>query len=296
MWKEQRDVYDLLDFPSNRIPTDCLSLLEYYYPFTLSSFYEAAVSNQTEELHSMALELRELLISNQENVSNIQYFSSLEFHIKPEVLKLYQDLTSTSSTSQIPYEYHSIEDHYLSTAWNMIVPADDKLLRLTHELFEINGYHSVEQGIFLQPTIAELYSNDSTRTVALLLIAHELGHAFCPCGYNLTQREYFADLIALPLIIDYYERQWNRSLTANETSLFFLTYGQSECTHIKRQMITMTHREDHSIDLHMQRVLQASERFQLHFNCSVEQLRKTNQIHHLLPDLCAACRKQRELG
>lgn len=178
----------------------------------------------------------------------------------------------------------------------MIASADDKILQLTHELFEINGYHSAEQGIFLQPTIAELYSNDSTRTVALLLIAHELGHAFCPCGYNLTQREYFADLIALPLIIDYYERQWNRSLTSNETSLFFLTYGQSECTHINRQMITMTHRDDHSIDLHIQRVIQASERFQLHFNCSVEQLRKTNQIHRLLPALCAACRKQRELG
>ena len=70
----------------------------------------------------------------------------------------------------------------------MIESSPEQLVEPTHAFFNINGHHTTEQGIFLQPTVAEFYSNETTSIVALLLIAHELGHAVCPCGINLTKR------------------------------------------------------------------------------------------------------------
>ena len=171
------------------------------------------MSNKTAELYSIVYELRDLL-----NISDKQFLSSLQFHIKPERLKLFHDLSPI--TSNIPYEYYSIEDNYLSTAWNIIEKSREEFVQPTHEFFEINGYHTIEQGIFLQPTVAELYSNETTRLVALLLIAHELGHALCPCGMNLTEREYFADLIALQLIINYNEQRLNTEITNDDIKDF----------------------------------------------------------------------------
>jgi hypothetical protein len=240
------------------------------------------MSNKTNELYSVVYELRDILLNN----SNHQFLSSLQFHIKPERLKLFHDL---SPTTHIPYEYYLIEDNYLSTAWNIIESFHDELVEPIHEFFEINGHHTIEQGIFLQPTVAELYSNETTRLAALLLIAHELGHALCPCGINLTEREYFADLIALRLIIDYNEQK--RILDNIKT--FFIIYGQSECVHINREMISLMNKQENLIELHVNRVLKANEQFQTTFNCPLHQRRQTKKVNSLLPELCAACRKKK---
>ncbi|CAF3536820.1 unnamed protein product [Adineta steineri] len=273
-----------LSLPFNHIPKDCLALLEYYYPFTLSSFYEEYMLNKTEELYSIAYQLRDHLILS--NLNN-QFLSSLQFHIKPERLKLFHDLFPT--TTHIPYEYYFIENNYLSTAWNIIESSHEKLLQPTHEFFEINGYHTIKQGIFLQPTVAELYSNETTRIGALLLIAHELGHALCPCGINLTEREYFADLIALNLIINYQQEQLNLTTKQlNYIKTFFITYGQSECTHINREMISIMNNE-----LHINRVLKGNEQFQTIFNCSLKQNKYAKKINSLLPEICTACREKK---
>ena len=193
------------------------------------------MSNKTAQVRSVALELRDRLMKNQRNQSDSRFLSSLQFHVQPERLKLFQDLSSSAAT-EVPYEFYIVEDNYLSTGWNIIESTREELLTPTHDFFEINGYHTVEQGIFLQPTIAELYANVTTRLTALLLIAHELGHALCPCGVNLTEREYFADLVALPLIIDYNEQQLNGSRLFEDIRTFFITYGQSECVHINREI------------------------------------------------------------
>jgi hypothetical protein len=284
-----------LSFPYTRIPHDCLALLESFYPFTLSSFYETYMSNKTQQVRSVALELRDRLLRNQRNQSDSRFLSSLQFHIQPERLKLFHDLSSSSSsaTVHVPYEFYIVEDNYLSTGWNIIESTREELLQPTHDFFDINGYHTVEQGIFLQPTIAELYANATTRVAALLLIAHELGHALCPCGVNLTEREYFADLIALPLIIDYHEQQLNGSRLYDDIRTFFITYGQSECVHINREMIHLMGKDQNLVDLHVTRVLQSTERFQALMNCSAaQQHHRTKHTGSLLPELCAACRRK----
>jgi hypothetical protein len=282
-------IIDIQSFPLpiNYIPNDCLTLLEYYYPFTLSSFYENYMSNKTDQLYSIAYELRDLLLTN----SNNQFLSSLQFHIKPERLKLFSDLSPT--ISDIPYEYYYIEDNYLSTAWNIIESFHEELLHPTHEFFEINGHHTIEQGIFLQPTVAELYSNETTRIAALLLIAHELGHALCPCGINLTEREYFADLIALNLIINYHEQQLNTTIRSDDMKTFFITYGQSECIHINREMVTLMNKQQNFIELHINRVLKGNDQFQTIFNCPLNQRRHAKKMKSLLPELCGACREKK---
>ncbi|CAF2407317.1 unnamed protein product [Rotaria sp. Silwood2] len=259
--KEQINIHSLL-LPSNRIPNDCLTLLEYYYPFTLSSFYEEYMSNKTEQLYLIANELRNLLINNSDNDS----LSSIQFHIKPE-------------------------HNYLSTTCNIIENFQEELVQPIHTFFEINGHHTIEQGIFLQPTVAELYSNETTRLAALLLIAHELGHALCPCGINQTEREYFADLISLQLIINYNEQQLNRTLTSNDIKKFFITYVQSECTHINHGIISLMNKQKNFIELHINRILQKNEQFQTIFNCSLNQNRQTKTINSLLLELCVTCRK-----
>jgi hypothetical protein len=245
------------------------------------------MSNKTTELYSVAYKLRDILSNN----SNHQFLSSLKFHIKSERLKLFHDLSPT--TTHIPYEYYFIEDNYLSTAWNLIENSPEELVEPIHEFFEINGYHTIEQGIFLQPTVAELYSNQTTRLVALLLIAHELGHALCPCGINLTEREYFADLIALRLIIDYNEQILNRTMIIDHIKTFFITYGQSECMHINREMISLMNKQENLIELHVNRVLKGNEQFQTIFNCSLNQRKETKKLNSLLPELCATCRKKK---
>ena len=271
--------------PSHRIPNDCLTLLEYYYPFTLSSFYEEYMLNKTTELYSVAYELRDILLNN----SNQSYLSSLQFNIKPERLKLFHDLSPASS--RIPYEYYLIEDNYLSTAWNIIESSYEEFVEPIHEFFEINGHHTIEQGIFLQPTVGELYSNETTRLNALLLIAHELGHALCPCGINQTEREYFADLIAFRLIIDYYKQKFNQTIINSEIlKRFFLIYGQSECIHINREMISLMNKQENLIEYHVNRVLKGNEQFQIIFNCSLNQHRQVN--HLFLPELCTDCRQK----
>lgn len=272
--------------PLPPIPIDCLSLLELYYPFTLASFYEQMIINQTEQLHSVAFELRDLLIRQDNNDSNSSYLTALEIHIKPERLKLYEDLSSPS----IPYEFYPIDDTFLSTAWNVIEKNRDSFVQVTHEFFDLNAHHTVKDGIFLQPTIAELYQNDSTRLAALLLIAHELGHASCPCGSNRTEREYFADLLALNLVMDYQEEQYNRSMTSDELTIFFLTYGQSECMHINYEMRSRINRDDHQIDNHVNRLLRMNEQFQQRFNCSVDQQQRSKETRQILPHLCRSCR------
>lgn len=282
-----------LPFSSNRISTDCLTLLEYYYPFTLSSFYEEYMLNKTKRLYSIAYELRDILSNN----SNNQFLSTIEFHIKPERLKLYHDLSSSSTTTttfqtNIPYEYYLIEDNYLSTAWNIIESSHDEFVESIHEFFEINAYHTIEQGIFLQPTLAELYSNETTRLAAILIIAHELGHALCPCGINLTEREYYADLIALNLIKIYNDKYLN--LTTNEDYIrkFFIYYGQSECIHINRDMILFMNKQENSNEHHINRVLKSNDLFQSIFHCSNEQENHSKKIQRLLPDLCLSCRNK----
>lgn len=279
------DIYSL-PLQSNRIPNDCLALLEYYYPFTLSSFYEEYMSNKTEKLYSVAYELRDILVNN----SNNQFLSSLEFHIKPERLKLYHDLSPTTIITHIPYEYYLIEDNYLSTAWNIIESSHEELIEPIHEFFEINAYHTIEQGIFLQPTVAELYSNETTRLAALLIIAHELGHALCPCGINLTEREYFADLIALDLIENYNQ---NSIISEDIIKNFFIYYGQSECTHINREMLSLMNKQENLNEFHVNRVLKSNELFQIIFNCSTHQQKYAKKIHSLLPELCTACRNKK---
>jgi hypothetical protein len=274
-----KDIHSL-PLPSNRIPNDCLTLLEYYYPFTLSSFYEEYMLNKTTKLYSVAYELRDILLNN----------SNLQFHIKPERLKLFHDL---SLITHIPYEYYLIEDNYLSTAWNIIENSHEELVEPIHEFFEINGYHTIEQGIFLQPTVAELYSNETTYLAALLLVAHELGHALCPCGINLTEREYFADLIALRLILDYNEQILNRTITLDNIKTFFIIYGQSECININREMISLMNKQDNLNELHVNRVLKSNEQFQTIFNCPLHQRRHTKKLNSLLLELCAACRNKK---
>jgi hypothetical protein len=245
------------------------------------------MSNKTDQLYSIAYKLRDLLLTN----SNNQFLSSLQFHVKPERLKLFSDLSPT--ISDIPYEYYYIEDNYLSTAWNIIESSHEELLHPTHEFFEINGHHTIEQGIFLQPTVAELYSNETTRIAALLLIAHELGHALCPCGLNLTEREYFADLIALSLIINYHEQQLNTTITSDDMKTFFITYGQSECIHINREMVTLMNKQQNFIELHINRVLKGNDQFQTIFNCPLNQRRHAKKMNSLLPELCGACREKK---
>jgi hypothetical protein len=240
------------------------------------------MSNKTAELYSVAYELRDILSNN----SNHSYLSSLQFNIKPERLKLFHDLSPTSS--HIPYEYYLIEDNYLSTAWNIIESSHEEFVEPIHEFFEINGHHTIEQGIFLQPTIGELYSNKTTRLAALLLIAHELGHALCPCGINLTEREYFADLIAFRLIIDYNEQKLNQTMLKR----FFLIYGQSECIHINREMISLMNKQENLIEFHVNRVLKGNEQFQIIFNCSLNQRQQTQKMNNLLPEICADCRRK----
>ena len=245
------------------------------------------MSNKTSELYSIVYELRDMLLNN----SNPQYLSSLQFHIKPERLKLFQELSPASS--HIPYEYYFIEDNYLSTAWNIIENSHEQFVEPIHEFFEINGHHSIEQGIFLQPTVGELYSNESTRLTALLLIAHELGHAFCPCGINQTEREYFADLIAIRLIINYNEQKFNQTVSPDLLKQFFLIYGQSECMHINREMISLMNRQENSIESHVNRVLKGTEQFQILFNCSLNQRRQSKRINTLLPRVCSECRRKK---
>ena len=269
---------------SKSFPIDCLTLVETYYPFTLSSFYEKFLTNQISELYSIAYELRDFI----SRTSKLDYLSSIQFHIKPERLKLYDDLSAS-----IPYEFYSIDKHFLSTSWNLIDRTEEKSIEAIHEFFEINAYYSIEQGIFLQPTIAELYSNESTRQIALLLIAHELGHAHCPCGINLTEREYFADLIGLRLIIDYNEKRLNRTLTPNDLREFFLIYGQSECIHVNRNMIILMNKEENLMELHVNRVVQVNEQFQTIFNCSIDQRQQSQQFNKLLPNLCEHCRTKK---
>lgn len=243
------------------------------------------MSDKIEQLHLIADDLRNLLKNN----SDLEYLSSLEFNIKPERLRLFHDLSPT--TTHIPHEYYFIEDNYLSTAWNIIENFREELVQPVHSFFEINGHHTMEQGIFLQPTVAELYSNESTRFAALLLIAHELGHAICPCGTNLTEREYFADLVALPLIIDYNEQKLNRTLKSNEIKTFFIEYVQSECININHDIASLIHTEKHSIELNINRILKGNEYFQSVFNCSTNQHKQTNKkIKNLLFELCGTCR------
>jgi hypothetical protein len=243
------------------------------------------MSNKTIELYSIAYELRDILLNN----TNL---SSIQFHIKPERLKLFDELSSISS--HIPYEYYSIEDNYLSTAWNIIESSHEEFVEPIHELFEINGHHTIEQGIFLQPTVGELYSNETTRLTALLLIAHELGHAYCPCGINLTEREYFADLIAIHLIIDYTEQKFNQIMTSDMLKRFFIIYSQSECIHINREMISLMNREENLIEYHVNRILKENEQFQKQFNCSLNQHRQMKKIDYLLPEVCAKCRRKKK--
>ncbi|CAF0816440.1 unnamed protein product [Rotaria sordida] len=284
--KEQYNIHALL-LPSNRIPNDCLTLLEYYYPYTLSSFYEKYMSNKIEQLYLITNELRNLLINNSDN----DFVLSIKFHIKPEYLKLYHEISSIKF--HIPYEYYLIEDNYLSTAWNIIENFHEELIQPIHTFFEINGYHTIEQGIFLQPTVAELYSNETTRLAALLLIAHELGHALCPCGINQTEREYFADLISLHLIMNYNEQQLNRTLTSNDIKKFFITYVQSECIHINHDMISLMNKQKNFIELYINQILQENEQFQTVFNCSLNKYRQTKKINNLLLELCATCRNKK---
>ncbi|CAF1516819.1 unnamed protein product [Rotaria magnacalcarata] len=283
-FNEQINVHSLL-LPSNLVSHDCLTLLEYYYPYTLSSFYEHYMSNKTEQLYVVADELRNLLVNNSDN----ELLSSIKFHIKPERLKLFDELSTTKS--HIPYEYYLIEDNYLSTAWNIIENLQEQVFQPSHTFFELNGHHTIEHGIFLQPTVAELYSNETTRQAALLLIAHELGHALCPCGINQTEREYYADLIALHLIIDYNEQQWNRTLTPMDLKTFFITYVQSECMHINHEIVSLMNKQKYFIELHINRVLQENDEFQTIFNCSSNQDRPTRKMSSLLLQLCATCRK-----
>lgn len=271
------------------VARDCLALLEYYYPFTLASFYEEHVSNEIHELHTVAYVLRDLLHSTHANSSLL---SSLQFHIQPERLKLFHELSPTATS--VPFEFYPIEDSYLSTAWNLIEGWREELFQPTHAFFEINGHHIVNQGIFLQPTVAELYSNESTRMAALLLVAHELGHAVCPCGQNLTDREHIADIIALDLIIAYQKHQ---SSAANPhpdwLKNFFITYGQSECAHVNPAMISaMRPRQTLLESQHVNRVLRGSEAFQTAFHCPPNQHRHAKRIRGLLSELCAACREQ----
>ncbi|CAF0744225.1 unnamed protein product [Rotaria sp. Silwood1] len=285
--KEQINIHSLL-LPSNHIPNDCLTLLEYYYPFTLSSFYEEYMSNKTEQLYLIANELSNLLVKNSDNNDSL---SSIQFHIKPERLKLFHELSSTKL--HIPYEYYLIEDNYLSTAWNIIENYQEELVQPIHTFFEINGHHTIEQGIFLQPTVAELYSNETTRLAALLLIGHELGHALCPCEINQTEREYFADLISLHLIINYNEQQLNRTLTSDDMKKFFITYVQSECIHINYDIISLMNKQKNFIELHINRILQKNQQFQTIFNCSLKQNRSIKTINNLLVEIGAACRKMK---
>ncbi|CAF1158867.1 unnamed protein product [Adineta ricciae] len=273
----------------NNIPSDCLTLLEYYYPFTLSSFYEDYMFNKTEDLYAIVYELRDLLrLSHSSN----EFLSSLQFHIKPERLKLFEELSPTMPF--IPYEYYPIEDNYLSTAWNIIESSREELLQPTHEFFEINGHHAMKRGIFLQPTVAEFYANESTRVAALLLIAHELGHAVCPCGGNLTNREHIADLIALNLILRYQEQQMNpMNISLDDMKTFFILYGQSECAHINREMMPVMNKQQDTVGLHLNRVLRGNEAFQAVFNCSFNQRKHAMKINSLLLDICAACRDKK---
>lgn len=240
--------------------------------------------NQTEALSSIAFELRDLLIRQDENQSSL---SSLRIHIQPERLKLHEDL----SNQIIPYESYPIEETFLSTAWNVMETSPDSFVQVTHEFFDLNAHYAVKDGIFLQPTIAELYQNDSTRLAALLLVAHELGHASCPCGSNRTEREYFADLVALDLVIDYHEEQYNRSMTSDELAMFFLSYGQSECMHVNSEMKSWSSRDnDHQIDNHVNRLVRMNAKFQERFNCSVDRYERSQETRRLLPDLCQSCR------
>lgn len=274
-------------FPSHRIPNDCLTLLEYSYPFTLSTFYEEYMSNKTRQFSSIISQIRDNLMNN----STESVLRTLQFHIQPERLKLFQDLSPPSSV--IPYEFYSIEEDYLSTVWNLIEHSHEQFVEPIYEFFEINGHHTIEQGIFLQPTVAELYSNESTRLAALLLIAHELGHALCPCGMNLTEREYFADVIALRLLIDYLDKQSNGTMSREDMQRFFFEYGQMECLHVNRAMISLMNREEHFMGDHLNRVLKGNEEFQRIFNCSTNQYRQSEQLKIFLPDLCTACRTNR---
>lgn len=276
---------DLHLFPSHRIPNDCLTLLEYSYPFTLSSFYEEYMSNKTRQLYSVISHFRDNLMNN----STQSLLRTLPFHIQSERLKLFQDLSPPSSP--IPYEIYSIEEHYLSTVWNLIEYSHEQFVEPVYEFFEINGHHTIEQGIFLQPTVAELYSNESTRLAALLLIAHELGHALCPCGMNLTEREYFADVIALRLMIDYLSN--TTAMSRDDLQRFFFDYGQMECLHVNRVMIGLMNREEHFMEDHLNRVLKSNEEFQKIFHCSTEQYRQSEHLKIFLPDLCTACRTNR---
>lgn len=151
----------------------------------------------------------------------------------------------------------------------------------------------MEQGIFLQPTVAELYSNETTQQAALFLIAHELGHALCPCGINQTQREYYADLIALHLVIAYNEQVLNRTLKGIEMMKFFITYAQSECMHIDHDIVSLINKENNLIEFYMNEILIENERFQNVFNCSLNQRRKTKKINSVLLELCETCRRAR---
>lgn len=274
-------------FPSHRIPNDCLALLETFYPFTLSTFYEEFLSNKTREFYSVILQFRDILMNN----STETFLLSLQFHIQSERLKLFQDLSP--STSPMPYEFYSIEENYLSTAWNLIEYSHDEFVQPIYEFFEINGHHTIEQGIFLQPTVVELYFNESTRLAALLLIAHELGHALCPCGGNLTEREYFADVIALRLMIDYMETQSNETMSLEEMKIFFFNYGQTECLQINRAMIPLMNKQENFMEDHVNHVLKSNEEFQRIFHCSSSQYQQSEQLKKILPDFCTACRTNR---
>ncbi|CAF5060473.1 unnamed protein product, partial [Rotaria magnacalcarata] len=113
----------------------------------------------------------------------------------------------------------------------------------------------------------------------------------CPCGINQTEREYYADLIALHLIIDYNEQQWNRTLTPMDLKTFFITYVQSECMHINHEIVSLMNKQKYFIELHINRVLQENDEFQTIFNCSSNQDRPTRKMSSLLLQLCATCRK-----
>jgi hypothetical protein len=73
---------------------------------------------------------------------------------------------------------------------------------------------------------------------------------------------------------------------------FFLIYGQSECIHINREMISLMNKQENLIEFHVNRVLKGNEQFQIIFNCSLNQRQQTQKMNNLLPEICADCRRK----
>lgn len=260
---------------SSDAPIDCLAQLERFYPFTLAKFFDEIFSEKIQRFSRVVFRLAENLFDRR---------SAIEIDVQSERLKNFRQLTKSN---HFPFEFYPIEENYSRTFLQMFQRRNEEDFPTTHQLFEINGHHERGKRIFLQPTVGLLFSDDSTRFIALLIVAHELGHAFCPCPSSSAETEFIADFISLRIVLQIFRQDFNAALTRKQIQKFFFDFARSECLQLDPNRFA-----NNTKSSQLNRLFEQNQHFQNAFQCSHRPNETYQQSQIFIEQICAECRRQ----